>query len=218
MLTALALAYARPDAPPPPAGTSCTDIGYVPPDVQFDLGDGTTIHAAMPGGGCGGPPADLLPAVEAALQAPGARVVRLHRTRSEAAVAANCGSQWKDVLTGIAVQPGRGSPPTVPAEVDGLGVCRYVATGDGALTLTAAGAASATSVRSVLAAVRPGRPRGRCPAHAAGAVAVQAGQRLLAFVETGGCGRLVDADFRSAGWLPPSVVDRLAAGARSVSP
>jgi hypothetical protein len=199
---------------------TCPAVAYLPPDLQVDLADGTTARPALPRDACAIP----LPHVAAALDRlradPGATVVPLTKQRTAAAVEAGCGERWKDVLTGPFHPDGTVIPltplPSLTADAT-VSVCAYQQR-DGALVLVRSGRTTARSVGPLVPTAQPTTP---CPGAVLGAVGLHLGALDAAsfvLVETGGCGRVVDAGGRAVGYLPASVVTRLAGLATTPEP
>ncbi|HEU4674645.1 MAG TPA: hypothetical protein VFS29_01545 [Motilibacteraceae bacterium] len=205
----------EPDAPAHDG--TCPAFAYLPPDLQVDLADGTTARPALPRDACALPRPHVAAVLDRLRADPGATVVPLTEQRTAAAVRAGCAERWKDVLTGPFHPDGAGPPlPPLPADAT-VGVCVYEQR-DGALALVRSGRTTARAVGPLAVTARPATP---CPAAVLGAVGLHLGALGAAsflLVETGGCGRVVDAGGRAVGYLPGSVVTRLAALATTPEP
>lgn len=205
----LVVALRLPDDRPPGGNGSCTAEGHVPPDLRLRLADGGLLRPELPHTARGAP---LPQVVQAFAALPDPLVVPLEQLRSATAVEAGCQGAWKDVLTGELSRAGPVRPPELPPGP--YGVCRYTSV-DGELHLVASG----TTVGPLDLSTRP--RTGPCPTAVSGAVLVRPtgdSQRGL-WVETGGCGRLVDAlDFTPPGAVDAARVDALAALASTPEP
>lgn len=207
----------EPEPPRPAMTVSCPAIAHLSPDLQVDLAEGTTARPALPHDYCGAPLPHAAAVLEQMRADPAARVVPVEQHRSAAAVAAGCGERWKDVLTGLGQVDGSGAPlPALSADAP-VDVCEYDIR-DGDLALVRSGETTARALGRLEPAPRPATP---CPPTVSGALALRLGPSdaaPTALVETGGCGRVVDPEGRSMGYLGADVVARLAALATTPEP
>ncbi|MGN6331685.1 MAG: hypothetical protein ACTHOD_08530 [Motilibacteraceae bacterium] len=206
----------EPDVPRA-AGVGCPAIAYLTPDLQVDLADGTTARPALPQNGCGAPLPHVTAVLDRLRAASAARVVPVEQQRSAGAVAAGCVERWKDVLTGLGQVEGSGAPLPTLSGAAPVSVCAYDAR-EGDLALVRSGATTAGALGRLEPTPRPATP---CPATVSGALELRLGPSHAAptaLVETGGCGRVVDPEGRSLGYLPAAVVARLAALAITPKP
>ncbi len=182
----------------------CPAIGYIYPSFVLTLRDGRHVAARIPQDGCE-PLERVRTLLNGAMERPGAEVTPLEQLRSEGATRAGCETYVK----GVPPEPG-GVAPAAPPRGIKVGVCRYDGDNQHELRLTATGTASGATIGEVLRAVRPDSET-QCAEVLQGSLELlPAGGRHGGLqVETGGCHRVLNDEWRVIGHLPPSNVRQL---------
>lgn len=205
-LQPLLAALRRPDQPPPKPGVACPASILLVAPIALQDRSGGLLRPALPLDQCHQPQAGAVQAIEKLAWKTVARQL-VRPLQSPAEASSGCVSDYKDVFDLLAahLQPGPAGPP-VTGRPSGLTVCVYRdrpstnhpvgPTGPAAAlplgTLVGGGRVTGAEVAVLLEGLSAGRASAGCPvAHPEFAVLRPAGGGADAYVEVGGCERVL---------------------------
>jgi len=197
-LAPLISALRTPSARPTP-GTVCPAIAMVPPQVVLVDGTGNAVWPALPTTGCGLVQPRVLAALSAlSWQRVSVRLVAQVQTQQE--VASGCAPQYTDPFTMYgALRPSAGGAlfPAAPAS---LRVCVYSSgTAGGAPRFTGSATVTGATERELLAGLSGAGRATRCTLPEAGFAVLGGSGQPQAYVELGGCQRVIRYESQPGG-------------------